>query len=176
MVRADFTTCCSKPKTSRSHATISRGSCPTIPSRMAFLFIRGCCFTFLVFAWLSSKTLRILPTHSYSTSYAACWKSAPAHVSPDVASVCPHNPHRHVIHSLVAILVPMPILPAESSDPVCHVTRSGSECLIKPLPRIQASLSLAILQSGPAKPKRKSGQNYRLFPPSARCADAVKTT
>ena len=172
----DVTTCCSKPKTSRSHATISRGGCPTIPKRMAFLFICGSCFTFFVVAWLSPKTLRILPTHSLSTSYAACWKSAPAHVSPDVASVYPHSPHRHVMCSLVVTLVFMPMPPAEAAGPDFHDTRSGSECLIKPLPRIQASLSLVILQSGPVRPKRKSGRNHRLFPPDARCADAVKTT
>jgi len=165
MVRADFTTCSSKPRASCSHTTISRGSCPTTPKRMAFLFIYGCCFTFLVLAWSSSKTLRILPTYSYSTSYAAYWNSAPAHVSPDVASVCPHSRHRHLMRSLVTTLVSMPMPPAETAGLVCHVTRSGSKCLMKLDPRIQASLSRVILQSGPVKPKRKLGPNHRLFPP-----------
>jgi len=143
---------------------------------MVFFIFRRWCFTFLGFACLRSKTLRILPTHSYCTSYAACWKSAPAHVFPDIASFCPHSPHRHVMRSLVATLVSMPMLAAETADPACHVARSVSECLIKPDPRIRASLSLVMLQFGPAKPNWRSGRNHRLFPPDARCADAVKAT
>jgi hypothetical protein len=143
-VSADVTTCCSKSKTSCSHAVISRGHCPTISKRMVFLFIRGCSVTCLHFALWCCKTLRILPTHSYSTSYAACWNSAPAHVSPDVVSVCPHSPHRHVMRSLVATLASLPMPLAGTAGPVFHVTRSRSLCLRKPDPRIQASLSLAI--------------------------------
>jgi len=78
------------------------------------------------------------------------------------------------MRSLVAILVPMPIPSAETVGPVFYVTRSGSECLMKPLPRIHwmASLSNVTLQPGPAKPMRKSGRNHRVD----RCADAVKAT
>jgi len=54
--------------------------------------------------------------------------------------------------------------------------QSVSDCLIKPLPRMHTSLSLVTLQSGPAKPNRKSGRNHRLSPSVARCADAVKAT
>jgi len=133
------------------------------------------CLTFLVFAWVCSKTLHILPTHSYSTSYAACWKSVPAHVSPDVAFFCLHNPHRHVMRSVVATLVSMPraMPPNKLAYPVWNVTRSGSECLIKSDPRIHASLSLVILQSGPANPKRRSWWNHNLFSPDTRwcCQD-----
>ena len=147
---------------------------PLFETNHSFLSIQGCCFTFLVFVWSNSTTLRILTIHSYSTSYTACRKSAPANVSPDVTFVCPHSTHKHVMRSLVTTLVsmPMPLF----AGPVCHVTRSGSECLMQPDPRIQASLSLVILQSGSVKPMRKLGRYHRLFPPVARCADAVKAT
>jgi len=82
---------------------------------------------------------------------------------PDVASVCPHSPHRHVMRSLVATLASLPMPPAGTARPVFHVTRSGSECLKEPDPLIQASLSLVILQSVPAKPKRKSGRIHWLY-------------
>jgi hypothetical protein len=55
-------------------------------------------------------------------------ESAPAHVSPEVASFCPHSPLRHVIRSLVATLISRPMLSARTVDPTCHVTRSLSLC------------------------------------------------
>jgi len=56
----------------------------------------------VLFSWqLGTKTLRIAPTYLYSTSYAVCWKLAPAYALLVVAPFCPQSPHRHAILSLV---------------------------------------------------------------------------
>jgi hypothetical protein len=119
MVSADVTTCRSKLKTSRSHAIILRGNCTTMTKRMAFPDIHGWCLTLLnqILAFSCFKTFRITPTYSHSTSYAACWKSAPAHTNPVVACFCPHSLHRHAMRSLVAILVSIPMSLAVTADP-----------------------------------------------------------